>query len=691
MTAWPFRLFALLPSCLFALLPALAWAQPGAAVPPARVTILQIEERRAPTPRDLTTLRTAVRNRDPLTAILAIRAIGRLERPSLIADLLPALRFPLPETRAEAANAIGQAAQGWRTAKTLTTAVTPATLLTTLTARLADEEDPGVRAALCETIGRLPYRSAREVERAEAALVDLADRSDAVQDRLGVTRGFEALVRLHREIGPPGAPAIATLRALSGVTGDEPPVPGSDPLRDSRVRRLALEALIAARAFDEDLVVRTSVDPDAQVRRLAMRAATLSGLGTGVLARGLDDPAAMVRLEALGGFKARRDEAACHVFIAAAADPEPHVALVGIDQLAACGSSPDAVSFLERAVNDAVGPSFSSGVTPDLKVGPTATMSPRGWHRAAHAIVALAGAAPDRAAAALGQFIESKVWQLRVHAARAAAVLNDRRLLETLAADASDNVVEAAIEGLSKVAGHETDPIYVGALSRTGYQAIRAAALALAGTPHRTDAVPALEAAWRRLVDENRANSSDTRAAIAAALTRIGAPPPAPRPAPATAAPQSVLNAAELRRLAAPRARITIRDLGAIEFALFTSEAPGTVLRFAALAESGYYNGLTFHRVMPNFVIQGGSPGANEYVGTADFMRDEVGLWPHVRGAVGISTRGRDTGDGQIFIDLVDNPRFDHEYTVFAQVLNGTDVLDRILEGDVIDLIEILP
>ena len=93
---------------------------------------------------------------------------------------------------------------------------------------------------------------------------------------------------------------------------------------------------------------------------------------------------------------------------------------------------------------------------------------------------------------------------------------------------------------------------------------------------------------------------------------------------------------------------------------------------------------------MPNFVIQGGSPGANEYIGDATFMRDEVGLWPHVRGAVGISTRGRDTGDAQIFVDLVDNPRLDHEYTVFAQVLNGIDVVDRILEGDVIERIEIV-
>ena len=94
--------------------------------------------------------------------------------------------------------------------------------------------------------------------------------------------------------------------------------------------------------------------------------------------------------------------------------------------------------------------------------------------------------------------------------------------------------------------------------------------------------------------------------------------------------------------------------------------------------------------MVPNSVIQGGSPGANEFIGGASFMRDEVGLWPHVRGAVGISTRGRDTGDAQIFVDLVDNPRFDHTYTVFAQLLNGMDVVDAILEGDVIEKIEVL-
>jgi peptidyl-prolyl cis-trans isomerase B (cyclophilin B) len=90
-------------------------------------------------------------------------------------------------------------------------------------------------------------------------------------------------------------------------------------------------------------------------------------------------------------------------------------------------------------------------------------------------------------------------------------------------------------------------------------------------------------------------------------------------------------------------------------------------------------------------VLQGGSPGADEYDGlTTTFMRDEVGFARHARGTFGISTRGRDTGDGQIFINLVDNFRLDHDYTVFATMRRGWAVMDRVQEGDVIESIRIV-
>ena len=111
--------------------------------------------------------------------------------------------------------------------------------------------------------------------------------------------------------------------------------------------------------------------------------------------------------------------------------------------------------------------------------------------------------------------------------------------------------------------------------------------------------------------------------------------------------------------------------------------APLMSVRFLRLARAGYYNGLTIHRIVPNFVDQGGSPGANEYVGDGPYVRDEISLLGNTRGSVGLSARGRDTGDAQFYFNLVDSPRLDYEYTVFGRV-GRVDDMDRILEGDTI-------
>jgi len=628
-----------------------------------RIAVLQAEDHRAKTPAELATLRAGARSSDPQIRRTAIRALGRLERPSAIADIVQSLRHPLPEIRAEAANAIGQSIAGLTLPRSETDRRVFDTAVAALTTRLKIETEPDVRAALDETVGRLAYASADAAAAAERTLLDAAARADSIADRLGVAKGFEALVRSTLKLRSPGPDAVALLSRLA------PPAAG-EAASGARIRRLALEALSAAHAAGDELLASTARDPDAQVRRLAVREVAGSAKTpptdprAAVIAAALGDPSPLVRLEAV---RAGDCDAAVH----ATGDADVHVALPAIDRLSRCADSADAVATLEHAVDDLA------------DVG-----SPRGWHRAAHAIVAMAAAAPDRASAVLPRFSGSKTWQLRMYAARAAAALKDRAALDTLAADADDNVREAAVDALRRVAGHDADAVYVAELDRPGNQIVRAAATALESSPQPGVAAPALKKAWTRRKDQGRDNSHDARAAIERALASIGAAAAPSRPQ-LTAVRD--LNADDLRRLASPRARVTIRDVGTFDLALFTAEAPATVLRFAKLAESGYYNGLTFHRVVANFVVQGGSPGANEYVGDASFMRDEVGLWPHVRGAVGISTRGRDTGDAQIFIDLVDNPRLDHAYTVFAQVLNGIDVVDRILEGDVIERIDIIP
>ncbi len=626
----------------------------------SQLAILQAEDRRAATAADLATLRSGARSRDPRTARIAVRALGRLERPALIGDIMPLVRNLAPEVRAEAANAVGQAAQGWTKDPPDGSALDSA--LGSLAARLRVDEDADVRAALAETIGRLPYAATSQVDKAEQVLVDYDGRAESITDHLGAAKGLEALVRISRKIRPPGPDAVTLLkRMVKGVA--------ADPASGARIRRLALEALLSAQAADDETLQAAEVDKDAQVRRIAMRGAPVESLTAA-----LRDESPMVRLEALRQLKARKAAEVCAASLTATSDADVHVALTAIDQLAACGASPEAVERLDRLVTDLSGAG-----------------SPRSWHRAAHALVALAEASPERGGAVLPQFLGSQIWQLRMYAARAATALRNREALERLARDADDNVREAAVDGLRTIAGHDADAIYVAQLPRPGYQVVRAAALALDGTTNRDAAIPALKAALDRLIAEGRDNSHDARDAIAKTLTGLGEKAsPGRRAARDRARENPDLTADDLRRLAAPKARITIRDVGTFELVLFTSEAPATVLRFARLAESGYYNGLTFHRVVPNFVIQGGSPGANEYIGDASFLRDELGLWPHVRGAVGISTRGRDTGDAQIFVDLVDNPRLDHEYTVFAQVLNGIDVVDQILEGDVIERIEIV-
>jgi cyclophilin family peptidyl-prolyl cis-trans isomerase len=106
-----------------------------------------------------------------------------------------------------------------------------------------------------------------------------------------------------------------------------------------------------------------------------------------------------------------------------------------------------------------------------------------------------------------------------------------------------------------------------------------------------------------------------------------------------------------------------------------------------ALAGAGRYNGTTWHRAELDFVLQGGSPDANEYVGSNRFLVDELGTVPHVRGTIGMSTRGHDTGDAQWFINLRDNGRLGRDYTVFAEVVSGMDVVDLLLEGDEISVI----
>ena len=124
---------------------------------------------------------------------------------------------------------------------------------------------------------------------------------------------------------------------------------------------------------------------------------------------------------------------------------------------------------------------------------------------------------------------------------------------------------------------------------------------------------------------------------------------------------------------------------------LFPDEAPQNVLNFATLARSGFYKGLTFHRVIPNFVIQGGCPYGTGTGGPGWRIKCECDnqKHKHVRGTLSMAHAGRDTGGSQFFVCHSAQPHLNGVHTVFGQVINdeGLNVLDAIKAGDkIIDI-----
>ena len=121
---------------------------------------------------------------------------------------------------------------------------------------------------------------------------------------------------------------------------------------------------------------------------------------------------------------------------------------------------------------------------------------------------------------------------------------------------------------------------------------------------------------------------------------------------------------------------------GDIELILFEEDAPNTVANFEKLSNSGFYDGLTFHRVIPDFVIQGGCPVGDGTGGPGYTIKCEINPNRHGKGALSMAHAGRDTGGSQFFITLSPQPHLDGVHTVFGRVVRGMDVVESIERGD---------
>ena len=138
-----------------------------------------------------------------------------------------------------------------------------------------------------------------------------------------------------------------------------------------------------------------------------------------------------------------------------------------------------------------------------------------------------------------------------------------------------------------------------------------------------------------------------------------------------------------VRPTVSPRVYVEVAH-GTIELELNVLDAPLTADNFMVLARSGFYDGLLFHRVVPNYVVQGGDPRGDGEGGAGYTLRDELNQLPFLRGTVGMALDWEDTGGSQFFITHSPQPHLDGRYTVFARVVAGMDVVDRIERHDTI-------
>ena len=130
-------------------------------------------------------------------------------------------------------------------------------------------------------------------------------------------------------------------------------------------------------------------------------------------------------------------------------------------------------------------------------------------------------------------------------------------------------------------------------------------------------------------------------------------------------------------------ATITLDNGHEIRLEFFPQDAPKTVENFVTLAKKGFYNGLTFHRVVPGFVVQGGCPKGNGTGGPGYTIPAEFNRNKHVRGSLAMArSQHPDSAGSQFYITYGAQPHLDNNYTVFGKVTSGMEHVDAIRQGD---------
>ena len=569
-------------------------------------------------------------------------ALGRIQNPGSVPALSLALRDRDVAVRRESAFALGLIGDSSATSA--------------ITQRLRTEPDVTVRASLVTALGMVGARSGgpaiarsirapRAAERWAAALAAARARDSSL---------VEPLTAAAKDARPEMRWRVAY--AL-GRIGDRR---GSAALRRLSTDRVDVVRYSAARGLGD-------VGDSAAAPRLVAL---------------LADSSWRVRVNAahaLGTLQARRDARSLRPLLK---DSSPHVRWEAALALGAIRDSA-AVPALTAALQDS-----ASGVVQGAATALLLIEGERAVSKVASAIDLLPGFLRSGLMEALGPVEGPLALEMLLsrakdstdapQAAGAASGLAKRPadraqsipVLRSLIEGPWDyTVVCSAMEALGSLGDSASVPALAAYLTRFGSTEdadMRASAASALASLKTQGSLEALRGARR---DQERRIRETATTALGLPPDSIGAlPAPVLRVEPVPVSPAT--------------AAIVETERGSIRIALDAGHAPRTVENFARLARSGYFDGLAFHRVVPNFVVQDGCPRGDGWGGPGYAIPCEYNALPYEVGTVGMALAGKDTGGSQWFITLSPQPRLEGRYTVFGKVTSGMALVERMMPGD---------
>lgn len=624
-----------------------------------------------PPPPDLVPL---LADPDPAIRRRTALAVGRVGLADGVAPLLPLLKDADPDVRQMSAFALGLL--GDRTASAPLQALLADTsyvvrgraaealgligdtgTATAIATMVKDAATQGNVGAVEPDLERFPMEPPLEAFRLGLyALVRLkafdALASAVLDGDKPITQWWPVAFALSRIEDPRAVPALKILVAANGTYTRAFAARGLGVLKAEG----AVDALVAQVQPDRlnPLIAVSAIRALGQIGDHGAGAALLSLLAAQPL-----DPA--VRLEAVAAIGAMKLPGAADALMDFAGDPWPSMRAAALRSLAE--ADPDGFLFALSGLDPDSHWSVRAALAGTLALLPvevaeprlTAMLSDTDRRVIPSVLAALVRVKAPSAEAALRKHLDDPDVVIRMTAARELGTLKPADGAQVFA-DAyrrwsADNTYLARAAALTALAGYgeaAVEPLRAALKDREW--AVRVKALDLLKTARAAEAAPL---------------------AIRPALTQ----PPVPYDSPEIVAPQF-----------SPHLYVDTTK-GLIEIELAVRDAPLTVQTIMALARKGFFTGISFHRVVPNFVVQAGDPRGDGEGGPNFTIRDELNELPYLRGTVGMALDWEDTGGSQFFIAHSPQPHLDARYTIFGRVVKGMEVVDRLQQWDRIERI----